>query len=214
MAAKRSMLVYSDGNAKEILKSQPELDREASTDLARKLFPSKKFTPIEDGNLRFTNPYKNQLYIGSFPGMTVVSTPAIAIDCPSRLPRSFLNPELGNTLYLFAMHRAAEWFAYAIWENGTLVRSLSISGEEGKLLEDIGPRQPFETLHWSEGHPLFENPEEENCSPFNFHPLDLGDAAFKEYLGYRMEGYSDASPIDPAKISLVGLQQLPWWKIW
>lgn len=214
MAAKRSMLVYSEGNAKEILKSQPELDREASIELARKLFPSKKFTPIEDGNLCFSNPYKDQLYVGSFPGMTVVSSDAIVLDYPSRLPQSLINTDLGNTLYLFAMHSAVEWFAYAIWKNGTLVRSLSVSGNDGQILEDIGPRQPFEEFHWSEGHPLFENPEEENCSPFNFNPLDLGDAALKEYLGYRIKGYSDASHIDPKKIPLVGLQKLPWWKIW
>jgi len=214
MDAKRSILVYSDGDVKEILKSQPVLDRELSIELANTLFPLKRFTPTEDGNLLLTKAQKNTLYIGSYPGLTIVSTPAIAIDYPSRLPGSFLDPELGNTIHLFAMHNAVEWFAYAIWKNGTLVRSLSVSGNDGQILEDIGPRQPFEELHWSEGHPLFENPEEENCSPFNFNPLDLGDAALNEYLSYRIEGYSDTSHIDPSQMPLVGLQKLPWWKIW
>lgn len=213
MDTKTWMLVYSDGNAKEILQSQPKLNREISVELANTLFPSKKFTPIEDGNLLFTSPTKNRLYIGSFPGMSIISSDAVALDYPSQLPHSLINTNLGNTLYLFAMHSVAEWFAYAIWENGRLVRSLSISGPDRELLEDIGPKQPFEEFYWSEGHPLFSDPEKENYSPFNFDPLDLGNAALNEYLGYRIEGDRDSSQIDPQKVPLVGLQKLPWWKI-
>ena len=214
MGTKTCMLVYSDGNAKEILKSQPKLDREISIAVAKKLFPFKKFTLIEDGNLLFTNPPSSKLYVGSFPGMTIVSTDAIALDYPSRLPQSFINTDLGNTMHLFAMHSVVDWFAYAIWKNGTLVRSLSVSGADGEVLEHFGPKQPFEEFYWSEEHPLFNDPEEENYSSFNFHPLELGDAALNEFLGYQIEGYSDSSHIDPEKIPLVGLQKLPWWKIW
>jgi hypothetical protein len=207
------MLVYANGDPKEILKREPRLNREISIQLAHTLFPSNKFMPIEDGNLRFTPPPKNRLYIGSFPGMTVVSSDSLALAYPSRLPHALINADLGNTLYLFVMHSVAEWFAYAIWKNGTLVRSLSVSGTEGRILEDIGPKQPFEELYWSEVHPLFSDTEKENYSPFHFNPLDLGNAAFKEYLGYQIEGYSDSSHIDSEKIPLVGLQKLPWWKI-
>lgn len=213
MGAKTWMLVYSDGDAKEILKSQPKLDRDISVQLANKLFPTKKFTPIEDGNLRFTNPPKDKLYIGSFPGMSVVSSSSVALDYPSQLPQSFINTDFGNTLYLFAMHSIVEWFAYAIWKDGTLVRSLSVSGDNGEVLEDIGPKQPFEMFYWSDGHPLFDDPKEENYSTLNFNPLDLGNAALNEYLGYQIEGYNESLHIDPEKIPLVGLQKLPWWKI-
>ncbi|MDM5270907.1 hypothetical protein PGH07_01800 [Sulfurovum sp. zt1-1] len=214
MGVKTWMLVYSNANAKEILKSKPLLNREFSIELAKKLFPSKRFTPIEDGNLLMTNPPRDKVYIGSFPGMSVVSSDNVAIDYPSKLPQSFIDTGLGNTLYLFAMHSVVDWFAYAIWKNGTLIRSLSVSGADGKVLENIGPKQPFEELYWSEGHPLFDDPKEENDSPYNFNPLDLGNAALNEYLGYQLEGYSDTLHIDPEKIPLVGLQKLPWWKIW
>jgi hypothetical protein len=212
MALESSILVYTNGDPKEILKREPRLNREISIQLAHTLFPSNKFIPIEDGNLRFTPPPKNRLYIGSFPDMTVVSSDSLALEYPSRLPHALINTDLGNTLYLFAMQRLAEWFAYAIWENGTLVRSLSVSGTDGRVLEDIGPKQPFEELYWSEGHPLFSDPKEQNDSPFNFNPLDLGNAALNEFLGWQIEGYSDS--VDPGKIPLVGLQKLPWWKIW
>jgi hypothetical protein len=43
------MLVYSDGPAKTLLRAAPALDREASTALAQRLFPSEKLKPLPDG---------------------------------------------------------------------------------------------------------------------------------------------------------------------
>jgi len=40
--------------------------------------------------------------------------------------------------------------AFAQWVNGKLVRSLSLSPDSG-ILEDIGPRFPFEEPFWSGG---------------------------------------------------------------
>jgi hypothetical protein len=33
--------------------------------------------------------------------------------------------------------------------------------------------------------------------PFPFHPLELGEAALREFFGYRLEGIVDPGPIEP-----------------
>ena len=55
------MLVYANGNAGEILKSTPQLDRDATASLARKLFPSEKLVLLDNGDLCFTCPPDDEL---------------------------------------------------------------------------------------------------------------------------------------------------------
>jgi hypothetical protein len=45
------------------------------------------------------------------------------------------------------MHRVLDWFAYATWQEGRLVRSLSVSPDDG-VIEDIGTPLPFEQPYW------------------------------------------------------------------
>jgi hypothetical protein len=51
MGAKTWMLVYANGNVGEALKGGPQLDRDATLQLARSLFPKDKLEPIADGHL-------------------------------------------------------------------------------------------------------------------------------------------------------------------
>jgi len=51
MGAKPWMLAYVDGKASEILKSNPELDRVAASELAGRFFPSEKLEAIDDGDI-------------------------------------------------------------------------------------------------------------------------------------------------------------------
>jgi hypothetical protein len=57
------------------------------------------------------------------------------------------------------MHSVVDWFAYAIWANGKLLRSLSLSPVSG-ILENIGQRLPFEEPYWSGEHPAVDTEEE------------------------------------------------------
>lgn len=50
MGAKTWMLVASAGPARDALKSTPAIDRDASLELARKLFPRRTFVLEYDGN--------------------------------------------------------------------------------------------------------------------------------------------------------------------
>ena len=184
------MLAYVDGRAPDILKSNPPLDRAATAAMAAKLFPDEKLEPLGDGNLSDTSPPNNQVHAACFPGLTVIAAKEFAIDYPSRLPSRFLNAAGGQTVYLHAMHSVVDWFAYAIWVDGTLERSLSVSWDDG-IVEDIGPKRAFEEPYWSGRHSVSIDPEKgEADSPLPFHPLELGEAALLELFGYQLEDLS------------------------
>ncbi len=215
MGAKTWMLVYADANAREALRAKPQLDREATQRLAGALFPGEKLTPAGDGDLSYTCPPDNELHIGCFPGVSVVAAKEFGIDYPSRLAPRFLATGGGGIITLHAMHSVVDWFAYAQWSNGKLLRSLSLSPDSG-ILEDIGQRLPFEEPYWSGKHPAVDGDEEDEAYPFPFHPLDLGEAALRELFGYVLEGPVDASLLEPESIHLVRYKRSrpSWWKFW
>jgi hypothetical protein len=153
MGAKTWMLVYTDGIAGEILRSGHELDREATTKFARKMFPSEKLEPLDDGCLAFTCPADNELIVGCFPGLSIVAAAEFGLDYPSKLPAAFVEAAPGQTICLHAMHSVVDWFAYAVWKDGKLQRSLSLSPDSG-IMEDIGARLAFEEPYWAGSIPL------------------------------------------------------------
>jgi hypothetical protein len=118
------------------------------------------------------------------------------------------------TATLHAMHSVVDWFAYATWANGKLVRSLSLSPDSG-IMEDFGQHLSFEEPYWAGAHPAVDD-DEENAYPFPFHPLELGEAALKDQFGYQLEGYIDASLLEPESIPLVRYKRSrsSWWKFW
>lgn len=213
MGAKTWMLVYSNGSAKAALGAAPVLDRDASTELAQRLFPSEKLEPLSDGKLSFTNPPDDELVVGSWSGVSIIAAKEFAIDQPSKLPAVFLSPASAGTAYLHVMHSVVDWFAFAVWENGKLRRSLSLSPDDD-IIEDIGDRLPFEEPFWAGQHPAVDPDDKEDDYPFPFHPLELGEAALDEFFGYQIEGIVDPSLLDPEKVPLLRFKRTKstWWK--
>jgi hypothetical protein len=203
MGAKTSMLVYSDGNARETLRTRPTLNRQATDALAHELFPSEKLTPLEDGSLAWTSPDDDEIVIGCLAGVSVVAAVEFGIDYPSRLPSRFVLAGGAGAIHLHAMHSVVDWFAFAVWRAGRLERSLSLSPDSG-ILEDIGARMAFETPYWAGEHPAVDpDDEDDDAYPFPFHPLDLGEAALAEFFGYRLEGPIDDNAFEPDTITLM-----------
>jgi len=215
MGAKTWMLVFSDLNAREALAAKPSLDRDSSLKLASTLFPGERLEPIGDGDLSYTCPPEDEVHIGCFQGVSVVAAREFAIDYPSRLPHHFIAAGGHGLVTLHAMHSAVDWFAYAIWSNGTLVRALSLSPDDG-IMEDIGQRLPFEEPYWSGEHPDADDDDEGSSYPFPFHPLDLGEEALKDCFGYQLEGFMDPSLLEPESIPLLRYKRSrpSWWKFW
>ncbi|MGC7100508.1 DUF6928 family protein [Amycolatopsis lurida] len=200
MGAVTAMLVYSEDDAKVVLPGHPVPDREATRAMARRLQPHGVLEEIGDGNLlENVNPPDGRMYVGCFPGLTVICAPEAAVDQPSQLPPNLLEPAGNATVYLHAMHSAVDWFAYAMWERGTLVRSLSLAPEYG-ILEETGDALMFEKPYWS-GDRAPMRP----C-PFPFHPLDLGEEALRAMFGITYEGKPFDGDPDLREITLLGFR--------
>jgi hypothetical protein len=208
------MLIYSNGTAREILKSKPVLDRDATTAFAKKLFPSEKLELLDDGSLSYTCPPDDELVVGCFPDLAIVAAKEFGIDYPSKLPATFVESAPGQAVYLHAMHSVVDWFAYAVWKDGKLQRSLSLSPDSG-VLEDIGHRLPFEEPYWAGLHPAIDPEEDDSEYPFVFHPLELGEAALLELFGYQLEGVVDPSHLEPEEVRLMRFKRSKsWWRRW
>jgi hypothetical protein len=202
MGAKTWMLVYSDGHARQTLRTRPTLNRQATDALARKLFPTEKLTPLEDGSLERTNPDDKEIVVGCFAGVTVVAAREFGVDYPSQLESRFVLAGGAGIIHLHAMHSVVDWFAFAVWRAGRLERSLSLSPDSG-VLEDIGDKMAFEMPYWAREHPAVDPDDEDNTYPFPFHPLDLGEAALAEFFGYQLEGAIDENMFEPDTITLM-----------
>lgn len=214
MGAKTWMIVYSDGSAREALSCSPALDRARTTQLAQTLFPKERLKALPDGSLLDASPANNELAVGSFPGVSVVAAAEFGIDHPSKLPERFIAAAGSGAVTLHAMHSVVDWFAFAHWKNGKLVRSLSVSPDSG-VLEDIGIKLPFEEPFWSGQRPAVSD-EEEDDYPLPFHPLELGETALADFFGYQLEGAAgDATLFDPESIPLMRFERArSRWKLW
>jgi hypothetical protein len=205
MGAKTWMLVYAEGNASERLAAGSSLDRGASSKVASELFPEDLLEPIADTSLSFTCPPDDEVHIGAFSGVTVIAAKEFGLDKPSTLPVRFLTNAAGRVVYLHAMHSVVDWLAFAVWRHGKLQRSLSLAPDDG-VIEDIGSRLAFELPYWSGEHPAIDpanQAEDEPSYPFPFHPLELGEAALREFFGYQLEGYVDPSLLEPRSVPLM-----------
>lgn len=205
MGAKTWMLVSSDGPARELLAKLPRLNRAASLALAQKMFPGERLAEQEDGDLLCTNPDEDELFVGCFDGVAVVAAEEFGVDYPSQLPEAFIKAMPHKTVVLHAMHSAVGWFAYAIWQDGKLVRSLSLSPDAG-VLEDIGERQSFELPYWSGERPLYGQEDEDDGEgeyPLIFHPLEMAESALGALFGYVLEGDTDEALFEADELPLM-----------
>lgn len=143
--------------------------------------------------------------------MVVVAAKEFGGDYPSKLPPHFLGAYSAKNVYLHAMHSVVDWFAFAHWAHGSLVRSLSVSPDSG-ILEDIGTHLPFEEPFWSGERPAVDPEEEPDGYPLPFHPLELGEQALLSLFGYQLEGAATGL-FDPENVPLMRFRRArPWWR--
>lgn len=198
-----------------ILKVYPEPNLDKTLALLKLLFPGEGLERVDDGDLSFTCPPNNLIYAGCFDGISVVAAKEFGRDKPSKIDQRFIAASNYRCVYLHAMHSVVDWFAFAKWESGKLIRSLSLSADS-KIIEDVGERLNFENPYCNGDHSLLDagNDGDEEY-PFKFHPLDLGEEALKAFFGYQLEGAISEDLIEPEKIKLFGFKRVkPWWKIW
>lgn len=202
MEGRTRMIVGSDGDAREILRAKPKLDLAATATLAERLFPGEPLEPMAGGSLSFTAPHGDQLILGAFPCLFIVAAEECGPEPPSALPARFLDPSLGRTIYLHAMFPELDALAFAVWQDGKLQRSLSLSLEDG-IFEDIGEPLAFELPFWQGRRPRHQVEEDPTEYPLNFDPIELGDEALLSFFGYRLVGERDPSDLNPESIPLL-----------
>jgi hypothetical protein len=215
MGAKTSMLAIVDGDPVAILKSNPVLDREACLATVRQLFPGVRYEPLPDGALDDTYPRNDELYVGCYPGLTILAHDSVVAEASGLDPR-FLAFAGKRTMLQHIMISTVDAFAYGVWENGELRRSLSIAADG--IAEDIGARRLFEEPFWAGEHlEEGEEPDPDYAGGAPFHPLELAEAALLDLFGYQLEGFIGPDEVKPETILLMRFAPTatkPWWKIW
>ncbi|MEU0370037.1 hypothetical protein ABZ070_07195 [Streptomyces sp. NPDC006283] len=145
-------------------------------------------------------------YAASWPGVDIVCDRRVMIDAPSQLPEHLIAASAGRRLVLHAMHSVVDWLAFAVWEDGRLIRSLSLSPDDG-VIENIGKPLPFELPYWAGERPADVIPwpgEEEGPYALPFHPLELGEDALRALCGFIQEGMPESGDVDAENIKLHG----------
>ncbi|WP_207400994.1 DUF6928 family protein [Actinomadura roseirufa] len=208
MGAKTAVLIYTDGHPADLLRDAPEPDPAATTALITRTNPGWDGTTTSPGNLDdYIYPDQGMAYAGSFPGIDVLCDQQVMVDRPSELPAHLLHAGAHRgRVILHAMHSVTDWFAYAIWENGNLLRSLSLSPDTG-VIENIGTPLEFEQPYWAGEHPVPRTPGSPDETPYAlpFHPLELGgEAALRDLLGFIVEGRRRDTDIDAEAVRLLG----------
>ncbi|MEZ0109707.1 hypothetical protein ABH920_003721 [Catenulispora sp. EB89] len=216
MGAKTGLLAYTTGGIADALRNRPaEHSQEAAEAFVRRLNPGWRVSGREDpyANLcEMTYPPDDIAYAASLPGADILCSRTVMLDRPSELPTRYLEAAEGRTVILHAMHSVVDFLAFAIWKDGVLIRSLSLSPDSG-IIEDIGERLPFEGPYWSGEHPVepfdFEplpgrpGPDAEPY-PLPFHPLELGEQALRALFGFVIEGYPAPDDIDAFEVPMYG----------
>ncbi len=211
------MLVYAQHNALDALAARPNLDREATQRMVATLFPNQKLEPLGDTSLAHTYPPTDEIYAGHYADIAIVAAREFGVDYPSRIPQSFVTNGPWGLVYLHAMHSGVDWFAFTLWNDGKLLRSLSLSPDSG-LMEDLGARQAFEEPFWTGQHPVFEAGDDKGQGyPLPFHPLELAEATLAVLFGFQLEVPLDLPQlVDPEKIVLMRFKRVrkSKWMFW
>ena len=208
MGAKTGLIAYSEGDLISHLRATTQPDQVRTEALVELAHPGWARTPVERNTLLDGSyPPENIVYATSMPGVDLICSRELMLDYPSRLPTSLVAASNGRRLVHHAMHSVVDWLAFAVWENGRLVRSLSLSPDEG-IMENIGKPFPFELPYWAGQHPVKIAPGWPNQEPYAlpFHPLEMGEDALQALFGFTLEGMPDPDAIDADAVELLGFQ--------
>ena len=124
-----------------------------------------------------------EIYIGSFPGLTVVQTPVEDCVHPSRTESHWLELVDAPVVLAFSHETEDGVSAFARWEGGRLVRAFS--GADDRIVEDEGIPQGFERPYWAGEFPLTGREDDPLALPFS--PDALLHAAHREWLGFDLD---------------------------
>lgn len=208
MGAKTALLAFTDGDIRPALLGATRSGLAEAEELVRRVhqdYVQRGYTVAATGDtsLDACYPAEDITTATILPGAELLCDQRFMLDHPSELPAHILSLGAGRRVLLHAMHSVVDWLAFAIWEDGTLIRSLSLSPEDG-IIENIGEPLDFELPYWAGQHPVEPAPGWPNQEPYAlpFHPLELGEDALRAMFGFIIEGYPNPDDIDPDEVHM------------
>ncbi|MBD0324241.1 MAG: hypothetical protein ICV72_12775 [Aldersonia sp.] len=167
-------------------------DHDAAATLAAKLFPDRNVVDVGGAVLAdVRGAGRESVFVGCFPGVTVLAGERFVRPRPSELPGELIDPLGYGRTYLVTLAPNRQWGAFALWEDGRLRRSFSATRVH--ILEDFGLPGAWERAFWAGKHPV-RRASDELPDPLSlpFDPEEFADAANREWLGFTHRAADDA----------------------
>ena len=185
-----------------VLRDHATPDPDAARALVRPLYPEMTAVPLRSDSLATAAaPSAREVFVGTYPGVTVVCAPHLAQNRPSTLDGSWTRPLASERTYLVCAEDALPWGSFAYWEHGELRRSFSATASF--IHENIGLPLVWERPYWAGEHPprrSFDRFPDPLSLPF--HPGEFADAANLQWLGF---GYATAGgELSPPDLTVCG----------
>ena len=172
------------------------------------MLPGYAVEPVGEGTLMdWVYPPEGITYATVLAGAELLCDRRLVLDRPSELPEHVCRAGAGRRIVMHGMHSVVDWLAFAVWEDGELVRSLSLS-PGGGVQDNIGEPYDFELPFWAGDHPVEPIPgwPDQGPYPLPFHPLELGEEALRALFGFVLEGRPDPDDIDADSVLLHGFR--------
>ncbi|MGW0183897.1 DUF6928 family protein [Nocardia sp. NPDC003345] len=185
MLSKVSSVWYVDTpDPPAVLRAGPDPDTGAAYALARQLHPDLEVEPTVTATLaEAVGPEPDELFIGCYPGLTVLCSTYAARVHPTAIPELLVRPLAEEHTYLVSFDLEYGWGAFAHWERGELRRAFSST--RLNILQDQGLPHPWERPHWAGEHPIrWQLGELPDPLVLPFDPPGFADTANREWLGF------------------------------
>ncbi|MEV4754830.1 hypothetical protein AB0J86_06915 [Micromonospora sp. NPDC049559] len=208
MGAKTALLAFADGDIRRALLGPAPASREETEAVVRRIHPGYSVDPGKDSTLlEEAYPPDDVTYATVLPGAELFCTRRLVLDRPSELPDHLLALGAGRRILMHGMHSAVDGLCFAVWEDGRLVRSLSLSPDSG-IIENIGEPYDFERPYWAGERAVEPVPgwPDNGPYPLPFHPLELGEDALRALFGFVIEGYPDPDDLDAEQVPVYGFR--------
>jgi hypothetical protein len=208
MGAKSALLAFADGDIRPALSSAARSERGEVEGLVREIHPGYLVASADDGTLGDDlYPQDDITYATVLAGAELFCDRRLVLDRPSELPGHLRNAGAGRRIIMHGMHSVVDWLGFAVWEDGRLIRSLSLS-PDGGIQENTGEPYDFELPYWAGDHPVGRVPgwPDQEPYPLPFHPLDLGEEALRALFGFVVEGHPRPDDIDAEVVHLHGFR--------
>ncbi|MBF6062194.1 hypothetical protein IU500_09535 [Nocardia terpenica] len=204
-----SLWYVDDPDPAAVLREYPDPDPEAALALAKQLNPDSDVVPAASGTLKvWAGPNPRSVYIGCFPGVTVVCTGQAMLTRPTTLPELLVRPLASEHTYLISYDIPRGWGAFAHWERGEFRRAFSATRVD--ILEDEGLPLVWERPYWAGEHPVQLQPGElPDPQILPFDPPSFADEANLEWLGFRYRGATSDDALRPIDVPVCGFSLYP-----